>query len=374
MNYNDKYHHLKYMNDVQDIDYLLDEFEIDKDHIVNLLKTKPNEVTSSIWNDLLAQDNGCHSNLKNMEHDISCTHCQHMMQIVDLSNYNIGELFSVTIGKRLGDRMIIIDSEIGPTYLKWTSKNKLKGDNFTVKILVTWMVDDVFHRSDIPHGLNLVTSFICNHVGYSLYKMPTVKGELCTFDMLLDKKKVNDIIYGVLMQLIVIMNVLGNVAFSFGNAHINSFLFSDIPCNYEFKKNDVVCPYTMVLSDLAKSSVMVGNVLLFSESNKVSTIMNNNFNDVRYKSKGDKYVIEEYVFDTIFDKIKYQFPSIDFYLILLSMTAYPIFVNAIEKDDKCKKLWELVWGDNANTLKDGYDALREVELHKDPTNYVLSNL
>lgn len=366
-----KYHHLKYMNDVHDVDYLLDEFDTDKDHIVNLLKTNPNEVVISIWNDLLAQDNGCHTNLKNIEHDIACTHCQHMMQMVELGNYNIGELFSITLGKRLGDRMIIVDNETTNVYLKWANKNKIKGDIFTVKILVSWLVEDLFHRSDIPHAIHLITSFICNRVGYSLYKMPTVKGELCTFEMLSDAKKVNAVIYGILMQLIVIMNELQKVQFSFGNPNINSFLFSDIPCNYEYKKNDIVCPYTMVLSDLSKSSLKVNNVLLFPDSNKVASIINNNFNDIRYKSKGDKYIIEEYVFDTIFDKIKYQFPGIDFYLILLSMKNYPIFVNAIEKDESCKKLWTLIWGDNISN--DGYDALK-LELHKDPTNYVLANL
>lgn len=372
MSYSNKYHHLKYMNDVQDIDYLLDEFEIDKDHIVNALKTNPNEVINDIWTELLAHDNNCHVNLRNVEHDIACTHCQHMMQIVDLANYNVGELFSITLGKRKGERMIIVENDITQLYLKWASKNKIKGDNFTVKILVTWLVEDLFHRADLPHAIKLITSFVCNHAGYTLYKMPTVKSELCTFDMLLNGKKVADIVYGVFMQLVVIMNELKNVQFSLGNAHINSFLFSDSKCNYEYYKKDIVCPYTMVLSDLSKSSIMVNKVLLFPESNKVMGIMNNNFNDIRYKSiNDDKYIIEEYVFDTIFDKIKYQIPSIDFYLILLSMKEYPIFVETIKKDERCKKIWSFVWGDKIND-NDDYTILKEIELYKNPMQQILN--
>lgn len=373
MNFSNKYHHLKYMNDVQDIDYLLDEFEQDKDLITHLLKTKPDKLTHEIWTELLANDNNCHVNLKNIEHDIACTHCQHMMQIVDLATYNVGDLFNITMGKKTGDRMIIIENEINNVYLKWASKNKLKGDNFTVKILITWMVEDIFHRADLPHALKMITSFICNHVGYNLYKIPTVKGELCTFEMLLDKKKVGDIVYGALMQLVVILNELNKYQFSLGNAHINSFLFNDTKCNYEYNKNDIVCPYTIVLSDLSKSSLVVNNVLLFPESNKVMGIMNNNFNDIRYKSiNNDKYVIDEYVFDTIFDKIKYQIPSIDFYLILLSMREYPVFLETIKKDERCKKLWSFVWGDS--TITDEYTILKEIELYKNPMQHILNNI
>lgn len=361
------------MNDVQDIDYLMNEFEQDKDNIVYLAKKNPKELVSSIWNELLAYDNNCHVMMKNIEEDIACTHCQHMMQMTDMNQYNVGELFKVTYGKRKGDSMIIVENEIKHVYLKWVSNNKIKGDNFTIKILVTWLVEDLFTSAGLPHALQMVTSFICNHVGYSLYKMPNVKGELCTFGMVLEQKKKDAVVYGILLQLVVIMNELEKVSFSFGNPSINAFLFDGKVCDYDYQKKEIKCPFTMVLSDMSKSSLKINNVLLFP-NNSINSVMNNNFMDSGYKSvANDKYIIKDYLFDIVFDKVKYQLPSIDFYLILLSMTEEPIFMEVVTKNEQCKNLWQLIWGEKVVNEYD-FTILKDVELYKNPMQHILNNL
>jgi hypothetical protein len=243
-----KFNDIKYMNDVIETDILLVEYNKNKNYIIKLIENDPKKLVNMIWK-TLTNDKYCTVNMNknnltnNTETDVvSCIHCDNLLEYVGEDLY---DLFLID-----NNTMMITSVEVRNAYLRLVTNNKVKGDNFTVKILVTFYVEHLFKNAKIPHGLNMITSYICNHVGYSLYHMPTVNGELFALSSLvdtLDKNKLNNIMYGIMIQIIVIFHELQKIKYSSGNPSINAFLFSDTVCKYEYDGFLIECDYTMVL-------------------------------------------------------------------------------------------------------------------------------
>lgn len=365
-----KFNDIKYMNDVIDTDVLLVEYNKNKMYINKLIEKDPKTLVNILWK-ILTNDKYCmiQMNKENMNDNvISCVNCQN---IIELTTENLYDLFKFN-----DDYMMITSCELSLIYLKYVTNNKIKGDNFTIKILVTFYIEHLFKNSKIPHALNMITSYICNHVGYSLYKMPTIEGNLYALSSLvetLDYDILNSIMYSIMIQLIVIFNELHKIKFSFGNPTINAFLFDSKKCNYVYDNFMIESDYTMILSDLSKSSMMVNNVLFFPECNKINNIVNNNFIDIGYQLKDNHYIIHDYLIDGIMDYVKYKLPtSVDFYLVILSMVQDPTVYDIIINNEKCNKLWNLIWSGQTIDIKS--NSLKNIKLHLNPTNYILTNL
>lgn len=370
-----KFNDIKYMNDVIETDVLLVEYNKNKQYIIKLIENDPKKLATMIWK-TLTNDKYCTVNMnkdnvtqQDAECDIvSCIHCDNLLEYVGDDLY---DLFTIVEG----EHAMITTTDVRNAYLRMVTNNKVKGDNFTVKILVTFYIEHLFKNAKIPHGLNMITSYICHHVGYSLYSMPTVHNELFALSSLvdtLDDVKLNDIMYGIMIQIIVIFHELHKVQFSCGNPSMNAFLFSDTPCKYEYDGFLIECDYTMVLSDLSKSSMVVNNVLYFPECNKMNSVINNNFVNHGHTVKDKKYVVHEYLLDGVMNYTKYMLPSsIDFYLTMLSLADDPIVYDIIMKNEKCRKVWDLMWSEQNINLD---DPLRDTQLHINPTEYILNNL
>jgi hypothetical protein len=368
-----KFNDIKYMNDVIETDVLLVEYNKNKNYIVKLIENDPKKLINNVWK-ILNNDKYCMVNMnkENLLQDdvISCVHCDNLLEYVGDDLYDLFPL--------LEHYMMITATEVRNAYLRQVSGNKIKGDNFTVKVLTTFYIEHLFKNAKIPHALNMITSYRCNNVGYSLYSMPTVKGELFALSSLVDTLypedplKLNDIMYGILIQLIVIFNELQKINFSFGNPSINAFLFSDKVCKYEYAGFLIECDYTMVLSDLSKSSMVVNNVLYFPECNKVNGVINNNFMTNNFTVKDKQYVIHEYLLDGVMNYTKYNLPSsADFYLTIVSLAQDPIVYDIIMNNEKCHKVRDLIWSQQIIDLN---DPLRNTQLHMNPSEYVFNNL
>jgi hypothetical protein len=383
-------YHINNLNNVQSVDELLQEYKLKNKNIVDLLEKNPDELVKNNW---LYIDNTCQMQMGKYDNDLTsdfmCLNCQQVEHFVSLDEYEIGAPFAF--------KDIMTETKLDSTYLRWVAEDKIKGDNFSIKILVTLYLDKVFSSKKLPHAIKLHNSFICNHSGYTLYTLPNVNQEVCNFECLLqiDTK----CIYGILLQLIVIFKELDKCCL--GNPSIDAFLFDHKACSYTYEKKTIKCPYTIILSDLAKTSVTINNILFLPEYNYIHNIINHNFNKcVDYKTSKDTqntYTINTECFNEYFDNIKYKFPYIDFYLTLLSMARYEVFYNYVKNNKECQMLWAAIWnnqqdvidkkimeqledmedlkeGDQENLGADDISILQGLELYVNPISHIFTQL
>lgn len=387
---NDKYHNINNFNEVKSIDDLLDQYENDKATVIKLIEENTTELLNTIYT-FLSIDNTCRKNLnKNNQYaDFSCTRCEELSHIFDFDTYELNEPYIIQSGKLQGLSLIVIENKIDELSLKWTN-NKIKGDNFTIKILITWYIEHLFKCNNIPHALNLYTGFICNNKGYLLYKIPIINNEICNFDCIIEQKCNINIVYGILLQILVIFNELNKINFSYGNPVCSSLLFEEVPCDYNYIYDNInyniKSEYTVKISSLDKSSITVNNIDIFPVCHQINSIINNNFmvkctdttNECMFK-------INPRFLNSTFNHLKYTSPkSIDFYLLIISMMFNEDFFNIVINNEKCYGIWKCIWNDQhkivenkiKNNMTDNniFNVLKDIEMFIDPYKNIFNEI
>jgi len=346
------YHDMKVGDQNYKLEVILKNYQAVKKQILNQLKTDSSSIVYQLWNFYLSQDKMCHAN---------CSQCQ---MISHLSNdIIINEPFMIKTGQTL----MLRQTAVRP-FLKWTN-DQIKGDAVTIKILVTWILEDVLN---LPHTINLLTAYICRHNACLLYEVPTINEELCDFERLLEYQYTKDIVYGLLCQIIVLYQALSKQQFSHGRSHINSFLFNKTPCDYTYEYNKksyhIQCDYTLQLADVSYSSIKYNNHLLFPHHTVVN-ILCNHFHSQHKQTH--TFVVND------IEGIKHTLPlSIDLYLVILSMMENDNFFNTVMENQNCYDLWKNLWqqqeGLVEQRLMNNDKSLTEIKMYVDPYPYLFN--
>ncbi len=326
-----KYHNINHLENICNIDSLMNEYQKDKLHILDLLKNNPTKL--NLW-ELLGNDTNCRRKMKN-DSDFACSNCTNISKIINLDY--IGEPF--TCGNI---DLLLTETKVTRPYLH--VDKKIKGDAFTLKILFLWLIQDTLTT---PNFIELKTAFICNHVGYLLYKAPTINHQLCDFDNL---KKID--LYGILSQIIVIFNELKKINFILGNPSIYSFLFDEKACDYNYQNINIKSDYTLCIADVSQSSAIINGKQITVDH--IGELHQNNY--IKYiEIKEDQYKLKNHY--TIEDVKKKQ--GLDFYLILSSILNTNVII-----DDKSQLIF------NQLDIKN----FPNIWLYKDPVQIVLNIL
>src|SRR4029078_3784815 len=115
-----------------------------------------------LWNKYLSYDKHC---------DNQCYHCE---KLKHLSNdIKLNEPFTVSTGQLVASFLILTSTDINRLSVKKIGSN-LCVDSFTGKVLVTWVVEDVFKKLKLPNYLTLHMAWVCQNKGYTLYTAPTI--------------------------------------------------------------------------------------------------------------------------------------------------------------------------------------------------------
>lgn len=370
-----RYHNMQCGDEVYSLEQILEQYQINKENILNLLKTNVNELVDHLWQYYLCIDHYC------QQHAL-CSPCDVLTHIQYEKKVNVP--FKI----KSGETLILTKTKVHQPFLE-LHKNKLKGDLFTIKLLVTWIIEQHLNKMNLPNSLNLYNAFICNHEGYLLYQIPVINNELCRFDRLIEYKYNKEIVYGLLTQLTTLFHSLSSLSFSMGRPFHQSFLFDKEPCQYEYTYNNIRykidCEYTLKLSDLSHSSLIYNNTLLFPE-NCVNEMMFNHFNINCYKKETTYYIINNDCLNSYFMNTKINLPlATDFYLIILSMMTNDNFFNAVMENQDCYDLWKGLWSNGQEGLIEQrliemgedqpvYTLLNDVQLLNDPYKNVFNNI
>lgn len=387
------YHSVECCDITRGIDNLLARYKQDREQIIKLVETDPDRLVNTLWKHTspLAIDDGCRCQMGkgDIRSIFSCAQCKNLRRLIDFKQGGIGVPFQIKCGKSIGKNLIIVNNNLCHPYLSWNldscnrTKSYLKqyqniitcgsldntkisdmrfinGDTFTIRTLITWMIQKIFDNKGLPHVPSLHTAFICRGTGYSLYDMPSIgmfydltKVPSLNANGYLDPRIAKDII----IQVLVILKELSNVNFTHGNPSLDGLLFNKEPVSYLYDGYHVDSSITVQIAGLWNSSATFNNVHYFPNNIDAEIVLDRNTfaPDIATRNICSKdscesslmYRLNNSTID-IYNAIRHiGFPlyvgSLDFYCFIVSLMSQEAFYKSVMSDESLKRLWSMMW-------------------------------
>lgn len=262
----------------------------------------PEQLREILWQvkGPLAMDNTCRCAMGSgrAKSPFACVACRNMELLLDLRMGGVERAFVVECGKQAAKTMAFSTARVTAPRLELDSRayNRavayvasfpdvlscgtpapdslrcVTGDPFTIKTLLQWKIQTFSRHVPTCHS-----AFICNNVGHSLYRCPSV-GPLSQLLLKPDAHEGKDLAAplttrcarGVLLQLLAALDQLAEHNFSHGNANERACVFDSEPCAYKYKGCRIEGPYALMLSDLWNCSATFDGVHYFPEDRRAA--------------------------------------------------------------------------------------------------------
>jgi hypothetical protein len=386
-----KYHSLEYCDGTLGIDNLLRICHADRDVIINTMTNNPQQLIDDIWtvDGLLASDESCKCNMgKGDRHAAAiCAQCHSLRRIIDFRVPVVGRSFTIECGARTGKQLMVSQINVQNPILLWDAEASrraqsyvlqhqkllscgtpnisgmkcIAGDNFTIRVLHTLMINKLLADKHLPHSVQLHTAFICGGVGYMLNDAPSIG----SFDELrrlyaCNGWSDNDVL-SIVQQLLVVLTELSKVNFSHGHPTIDALLFDKEPVSYNYNGTIVSGRFTLKLANLWNASAKYGNYhyFPFNESANltlqrsifmpeiVTRVVANGQTSGPVNCSANLYRLTNLDVDIHVAMRHIGFPlfvgSFDFYCLLTALMMDQTFYNTVMTCPTLTNLWINLW-------------------------------
>lgn len=381
-----KYHSIDHCNTTLGIDNLLATYHTDRDNITSTMINNPQQLINDIWtvDGLLAVDESCQCNMgKGDRHTAAiCAQCRNLRRIIDFREPVVGRPFTIECGMRTGKQLMVSHIEIPQPKLMWdveasrraqsyvlqhqallscgtpniSGMKCIAGDNFTVRVLHTLMINKLLTEKNLPHSVHLHTAFICNGVGYMLNDAPTI-GSFDNLKLLHARNGWSAVdARSIILQLLVVLTELSKVNFSHGNPTIDALLFDKEPVSYSYNGAVVTGRFTLKLANLWNASAKYGCYHYFPHNETANLMLRRSIFMPEIITRVDNNVascgINLYRLTNasadIYNAIRHiGFPlfvgSFDFYCLLIALMMDPSFYNTVMITPISANLWTNLW-------------------------------
>lgn len=233
-----------------------------------------------------------------------CKKCDEISQMTSMRQGEVTS-FDIEVGKQTGEtikvikwdspvvKIVIEDSEsdenryahLDRLFHNCGNPNKVNGfikiSKFLNGVLMSYLVEYLLLKNNIPHCLPVEVGFECNRTGYML--RPDEMSIMKVSE--LDESACIDILY----QIAVMLKALSEYNFIHGSATVDRIyldLFND--CNYEYLDHKVVSNFTVKIAEYHFSSMTLKDHRIFPYSDEVSTKSLNNI--VQKEFLGDSMI------------------------------------------------------------------------------------
>jgi len=314
--YSNNYHGYECCDVTRGIDNLLLRYKHDREYIINLMLTNPNQLVDTIWKQdgPLAIDNQCRCQMGicDKRSPFACAQCKNLRRLIDFRFDTINKPFKIECGNYAGKSLIVSNTEISTPYIIWDNDSAqrarnyvnqyrdlkicgtpdvddmkcITGDSFTIRTLLLWMINHHFEKKGLFHIPKLHTAFVCSGMGYSLYDFPTIGSisDLHKIDKYhtpcksnaLCKSLIPSITRSIILQLLVILSELSSVNFSHGSPSLNALIFTKDPVSYKYDDVHVEGQLTLQLGDFSNSSATFNSTHFFPKNVKSSMYIERN--------------------------------------------------------------------------------------------------
>lgn len=396
-----------------DVDDLLEQYDFQKKVIMRELVYKTDDFIDKVWkNDgYLIRDNYCQCKVGSGDiySPFSCYNCKNLSRLTDFKSILVNSPFQIECGDNTGLTLCIEKFGVVSPKLSWdenvmneakkylarhsitcgtpkdiSSLRSLRGDPFTIQIMIKWLIEKVFDKIKLTHILKTHNSFICSNNGYNVREHATIGNfkKLCLTknaivedltDGTIVKKLNTKITKGIILQLLSILKTLSIYNFSHGTPSYKSLLFGNEPVNYKMNDLKIVSPVTVYINNFNYSSMTVKNIHLSSKTTQsdiylkkasftsdiATKSISNNYceNEINYQrnrnicdisnNATNYYKLTNDTLDVYTNMRHIGFPlfvgSFDFYCFLVSLMCCKKFYNSVHSDEKLHKFWTMLW-------------------------------
>lgn len=389
------------------IDRFILRYYMERENIMAILEESPEELIQNLWRgkSFLSTDNDCQFRVGqgNEYTSFMCTQCKILDGLVASKVNIVNHPFPIECGKHVGEKLVIRKMNISETTIfidreaaernrlflfnnpellgcgteNLKDKKYLVSDALTNNILVDWVVSKIMIANKLPHAWTIYTGFLCHKEGYvfqesylSLLDLEQIKDfiivkETPRAQAETNKSFRNDVVDGIIMQLLAFFIALEGQQFIHGNAYIKSLGFLRKPCAYSFDGQNVTCSVTLKVGGFENSSIAFNNNILYSynplsmpyltKGNFSSNIVSVSGNMAGCETKD--FICKPETFNTysigeesivFFSFLRNSgialYPgSFDFYCFMVALIYNKTFYNTIMRDKKLYIIWSMMW-------------------------------
>lgn len=310
-----------------------------------------------------------------------------MRRLIDFRGGGVEKTFLVPCGRFTGAEMVVkrhdaflpyleLDSLAQERYKFYSEKyTKLlqcgshnvvqnlkcvRGDPFTIKTILMWVVYKIFTDAGIPHIVKVYSAFVCGDFGHNVHE--TSKPISLLFK---DKKYLTagkrpclkyNILETMLSQAVAIIEVLSAFSFSCGSTFADSISFSEEPVSYAYEGMHVRGPITLKIENMHNASITVQGTRYLPKSKRDEIYIGRDNFEPEVSTTPRKN--QEGVFDLCYrittnslETYKTMrvvgFPlysgSFEFYSLLLAFMCNKTFFDSMMKTPKSRSIWEQLW-------------------------------
>lgn len=346
----------------RNVDFLLSSYRKEVDQIINKIKNDPvSLIHSGGSKGIVKFSDRCDFTMGkyNKTGTSKCVACLRLARIVPtLKGSEIP--FVIEYGKMKGTRMVVEEELVKFTFVERKevirinklcsfSENEpeyyLACDDFTLSNIIQWSIQDAFEKEDIPHYRKLYYSFICNEIGFRLYK-----------DELLSMNSIEIIPHEIVIQL---LSFYANTNLSLGLPLASNLGFINHPCSYTINGKDIIGKFTLIIRNFNGSSATLGNVHYYNRKDHLNQRYVNNTidsrliyekgcgescdNDVVYKIRRNSMEILSKINHSGVQSFNKSF---DIYSFIVSLMCDKDFREAAIEDKLFMRFWKLLWMNN----------------------------
>ena len=416
------YHDLDHCNTTRGIDKLLAVYDANNNIVTTAVAANPQCLIDNIWSSTspLSMDDDCQCNMGYGDRHTAtiCSQCKNLRRIIDFRTPVDKRPFAVECGVHVGKQLMMASAPVNNPLLVWDCNASARarsyalqqqallscgtpdirgmqcitGDNFTMRVVHTLMINQLFAQKNLPHSVKLHTAFICNNVGYTLNDVPTIGGFSDLKQQYGAASWNIDDVRSIILQLLVTLTELTAINFSHGNPSINGLLFDTEPVSYSYNGHHIRGRFTLKLANLWQASAKYGNYHYFPHNEganmalqrsifmpEITTKINNST-----CSAVNLYRLTASTTEIYRAMRHIGFPlfvgSFDFYCLLISLMMDAAMYRAVLSDSTLSKLWTELWQsielpiihqrlvavhNNINNIKQPVDLIRSLWLRCD---------
>jgi hypothetical protein len=270
-----------------------------------------------------------------------------MKRIIDFRRGAVNRAFRVECGDLTGKRMIINQVPAPNPYLEWNKihygylsddKKYLFGDQFTIQIIVSWLVEQAFRERGLPHFVLLRTGFICTGNGHTLNDAPRKWEQAITAN----------IAKSVIVQLIIMMRELEKMEFAYGCSNL---ILCKENISYNYDGVHVESDVTLKVHNFQNASITYNGIHIYSLNEHQRTCLDKSIfvpkivtallGERKYykltNSTMDVYSAMHQIGLSLFGS------SFDYYCMMIELMCMPEFYSAVTSDAALNNMWSEMW-------------------------------
>jgi hypothetical protein len=350
------------------------------DNIIDILK------------EMIITDNDCRRSMGSGEYrsPYSCKKCTEISRVASMREGDV-KTFEIEAGRKSGENMIVLKDESPLVKIELDERAKTRyhqleklvgicrdDDGYRESVndkveqfiavgtwlngvVMSYLVEYLLVRKNIPHCLPVETGFICNRVGYLIRSN---ERKLVDFEASLYPDGCRTI----LQQIAVMLKVLSRYSFIHGSATIDRlYVDSFNDCNYTYDNHSIIGDFTIKVAEYHYSSMTLNNTRIFPHTlgrsvnveesissfspvvERIGAMLYDINDDTLIKGGATLFKINSDS-PTLFTTMRYSgYPlfggAYDMYSFFISLMSWEPFANVVNNDEGLSNLWNGIFPD-----------------------------